>query len=258
MQKRDKRHARVQGQHKSAPFPAQRIHRQRVSQREQQHDVLIFDAHRYAELDPDPICEMEGTGQAHRAEREHDAVDLPRVPRQPAVIKIVPAEEQPGRQHQRGQREQLRGVLAQDAKDRAEQDADPRKAEDRRLPFRPVHGVERKTNLLRVAHLADGLRLGLCGGQTFGAIGLRLLLQMRPQLLRERRAHALPAHVRTYLVEILFDAFGHITRLLSARMRRPSCRRATPLPFRTDACGRRPSGGNIAGGGPRRTPHPAR
>ena len=78
------------------------------------------------------------------------------------------------------------------------------------------------------------------------------------QLLRERRAHALPAHLRAYLVEILFDAFGHITRLLSARGRRLSCRRATPPPFRTDACGRRPSGGNTAGGGPRRTPHPAR
>lgn len=130
---------------------------------------------------------MEGTVQAHRAECEHDAVDLPRVPCQPAVIKRIPAEEQPAVSTSAASVNQLRGILAQDAEDRAEQDADPRKAEDRRLPFRPVHGVEGEANLLRVAHLADGLRLGLCGGQTFGAIGLRLLLQMRPQLLRERR-----------------------------------------------------------------------
>ena len=92
----------------------------------------------------------------------------------------------------------------------------PGKEQNRRLPFGPVHRVERKADGLRVAHLPDGLGFRRVFGQPLGHIRLGLLLQMRPQLTLERRAHALPAHLRPGGFQIPFDLFSHRKRLPSA------------------------------------------
>lgn len=195
---------------------------------------------------------------ADRAEHEHCAIDVPRIPAQTAVIQIIPAEQCATGQNPRRKCEGKGRADPFGAQIHSKHDGKPGKEQNRRLLFGPVHRVERKADSLRIAHLPDGLGLRRILGHALGQIRLGLLFQMRPQLTFQRRAHAPPAHLRSGSLQIPLDLFSHRKRLPSAPFRPPAYRRSIRLPSRTAAFGPRPSDGNTAADGPRRTVRPAR